>query len=75
MQQGFHFQLHEEQKFRANALGRVTFKTFFRNIVGKNQNFLPIPGKSLYVHFTVIIFTPSRDGLLKSNKHATNIAI
>ena len=36
---------------------------------------LPIPGKSLYVHFTVIIFTPSKDGLLKSNHHATQLPL
>ena len=62
---------------REKTLGHVTFKTFFHgNIEGRNQKLLlPIPGKSLYVHFTVIIFTPSKDGLLKSNHHATQLPL
>ena len=78
-QDRFHFLLYKsaENFEREKTLGHVTFKTFFHgNIEGRNQKLLlPIPGKSLYVHFTVIIFTPSKDGLLKSNHHATQLPL
>ena len=60
MQQGFHFQLYEDQNLEQD-FRRVTFKTFFRNIAGKRVKLYDNSRKAIIrPFFTRIIFTPFR---------------